>query len=433
MNTMTYDEACEYMSGLGARGIKPGLETIESLLNALGNPQDNLKFIHVAGTNGKGSVSNFIYEILREEGYKVGVYSSPAVFNPLEIIKVNGRNISKADYAELVDIISKCNDMCATRFEVETALAFMFFNNEMCDYVVLETGMGGLLDATNIVKTTIVSVLTAIGMDHMQYLGNDLHSIALNKAGIIKEKSHVVYINDEEEVEAAIIKTCENKSASFIKVDTGSIRKVKHNITGSSFSYKGNEYTISLKGTYQIYNACIAIDVANCLNSHGHEVNVKSIYKGLKKANIKGRFEIISAKPYIVLDGAHNIPAAIALKESLNTYFTKKKYIYIMGMFRDKDTEEVINLMAPMAEHIITVTLPNRERSLTAYELADKVCRVNPMVTSADSIYEACELASLMAGSGKNMCIVAFGSLSHLSIVREYYSLRKPGGKETKV
>lgn len=428
---MKYEEACEYMDSLNTRGIKPGLETMQSLLKALNNPEHKLKFIHIAGTNGKGSVAMFIYEILRAQGYRTGLYSSPQVFNPLEIIRINGRNISKADYSELVETVAGVNSMGATRFEVETAIAFLYFAQKECDYVVLETGMGGSLDATNVVTNTIMSVITSVGMDHVQFLGNSLRSIALNKAGIIKENSKVVYINSNDDAEKAITETSESKNTECRKVETSRISRIKYGAGATSFSYKGIDASIKMAGVYQVFNASLAIEAAKWLSEAGTLITDKAIIKGLNTAVNPGRFEIIHKKPYIVLDGAHNVPAAQVLRESLSIYFTKQKYIYIMGMFRDKNTDEVISMMAPLAKHIITVTLPNRERSLSAYELAAKVSEVNPMVTSADSIYEACELAGLMAD--KDTCIVVFGSLSHLSSAKEYYSMKKPCGKDTKV
>lgn len=428
---MTYEEAVDYLENLGKKGIKPGLDSIRSLCNALDNPQDKLKCIHIAGTNGKGSTALFIYEILRAAGYKVGIYSSPAVFEPLEIIRVNGRNISKADYAELIGKISESNCYGCTRFEVETTLAFLYFAEKECDYVVLETGMGGLLDATNVVTHTIVSVISSVGMDHMQFLGDTLKKIAVNKAGIIKDNSKVVYINHGDDAERVILETAKEHGCEVKFADVSDVSKCKFGGTGTSFSYKGIDAKINMLGRYQVKNACLAIEVAKWLSEEATMVNDKAIEKGLVKAFNQGRFEVMSTKPSVILDGAHNVPAAGELKESLQTYFTKKKYIYIMGMFRDKDVSEVIDIMAPMASQIITVTLPNKERSLSSYELAGEISRVNGMVTSADSIYEACELAALLAD--KDTCIVAFGSLSHLSAIKDYFLKKQPKGKETKV
>lgn len=425
---MTFDEASEYMLSLNKRGIKPGLEGIRSLLDALGAIDNNLKFIHVAGTNGKGSTSLFIAKILQAEGYRVGIYSSPFVFNPLEIIKVNGRNISKSDYARLTDVVAKANTMGCTRFEVETALAMLLFFEKECDYVVLETGMGGLLDATNTVSTTIASVISSIGMDHMQFLGDSIDKIAFNKAGIIKESSICVTTVQDEAAMKVIKKACDDKNASLYISEYSLAKNVKFKLSETSFDYKGfKRLSVSLMGVYQIKNAALAIDTVLALRENGIKISDPAIRKGLKAATIEGRFEIISNKPLFVIDGAHNEPAARVLKESIQTYFTKRRFVYIMGMFKDKASMDVIKLMASDADAIITVTLPNKERSLSAYELAEAIREYNPMVTTADSIYEAVEMAMLMADT--NSVIVGFGSLSHLNDIKKAVKTINEGSK----
>lgn len=425
---MTFDEASEYMESLNKRGIKPGLEGIRSLLDALGAPDFNLKFIQVAGTNGKGSTSQFVSKILQAQGYKVGVYSSPSVFNPLEIIKVNGRNISKADYARLTDIIFKANTMGCTRFEVETALAMLLFSEKECDYVVLEAGMGGLLDATNVVSTTIASVISSIGMDHMQFLGDTIDKIAFNKAGIVKSASLCITTLQDETAMKVIKKACDDKKTSLYISDYSLAKNVKFRIGETIFDYKNfKKLSIRLMGVYQIKNAALAVDTALALRESGIDISDSSIRKGLKEATVEGRFEMISNKPIFVIDGAHNEPAAIVLKESLQTYFTKRRFVYIMGMFKDKASETVIKLMAKDADAVITVTLPNKERSLTAYELAKAIEEYNPMVTTADSIYEAVEMAMLMADA--NTVIVGFGSLSHLNDIKKAVKTINEGSK----
>lgn len=414
---MTYEEASEYMLNLNKRGIKPGLEGIRALCDAIGAPDSKLKFIQVAGTNGKGSTSLFIAKILQASGLRVGVYASPYVFNPLEIIRINGKNISKADYSRLTEQVKNANTMGCTRFEVETALAFLYFHEKNCDIVVLEAGMGGLLDATNTVSTTITSVITSIGIDHCQFLGDTIDKIAFNKAGIIKENSICVSTLQCEEADNVLRKEALSKKSQYIVSDYNKVKNVKFKLNETTFDYLDfKKLKISLMGTYQIKNATLAIDTSLTLRSLGYNISDKAIRNGLLTAKEEGRFEMIKDKPVIILDGAHNEPAALVLKESLQTYFTKQRFIYIMGMFRDKATNDVVKLMAKDADAIITVTLPNRERSLSAVELANIVSEYNPMVTTADSIYEAVEMATLM--SDKNAVIVGFGSLSHLEQIK---------------
>ena len=410
---MTYKESLEYMTGLNKRGIHPGVEGIKLLCEALQNPFGESEYIHVVGTNGKGSTTVFLSEILRSSGKRVGVFSSPAVFNERETIKVNGRAISQDDYARLVDIISAKNTMGCTAFEVETVLALMFFKEKKCDYVILEAGMGGELDATNVIPDSKMTVITAIGFDHKQYLGNTLFDIANTKAGVIKPDSIAVSTKQDEEAYKAIVERAKKVNANLSESDYTLASKIKFKSDVTTFNYKDfKDIEISLKGTFQVQNACLAIDAATALG-----ISPKFILKGLKASKEEGRFDKISEKPDVYLDGAHNPPAAIRLKESIETYFTKKKIIYIMGMLKDKDVQSFAEITAPLADCIFTVATPKRERSMSSFELADIVRGTNQMVTAMDSIDEAVEIALSMAD--KDTVIIALGSLSHLSAVKE--------------
>ncbi|MBQ3889971.1 MAG: bifunctional folylpolyglutamate synthase/dihydrofolate synthase, partial [Lachnospiraceae bacterium] len=343
---MTYKESLEYMSSLNKRGIHPGVEGIKLLCESLDNPFGKSEYIHVVGTNGKGSTTVFLSEILIAAGFKVGVFSSPAVFNERETIKVNRRPISQADYARLVDIISSKNTMGCTAFEVETALALMYFKERNCDYIILEAGMGGELDATNVIPNSKMTVITAIGFDHKQYLGNTLFDIANTKAGVIKPDSICVFTKQSEEAYKAIEERAKKVNANLLESDYLLAEKQKYKSDATFFNYKDlKNIEISLLGTFQVQNACLSIDAAKALG-----ILDKYIYKGLKSAKEEGRFDKISDKPLFYLDGAHNPPAAVRLKESIETYFTKKKIIYIMGMLKDKDVESFAETMAPLAD-----------------------------------------------------------------------------------
>lgn len=415
---MKFEEALELMEQLNKRGIHEGLEGIKKLTDALGNPEKGQSFIHVTGTNGKGSTSLFIAEILRAAGYKVGVYSSPKVFSETEIIKVNGRAISKADYAGLVEKVIAVNEFSCTRFEVETAMALCYFKEKKVDITIMEVGMGGLLDATNIIPAPLACVFTPISMDHSDYLGSTLSEIALNKAGIIKEGSTVISAPQAPEI-VKVLKDTALRNGSILDVIPEEIKaSYRTNIT--TFDFDGYKtLKIKMQGINQVSNAALAIRVIRDLSVKGIKASEAAIRKGLSNAFMEGRFEIIKAsKNIFVLDGAHNPGAAGVLSANIDTYFPEKKLILIMGMFRDKDCEEVIRILAPKASFIITVTLPNKTRSLSAFELANIILPVNQMVTSADGIEEAVEIAKLVASQNKDTAILACGSLSHLGKIK---------------
>ena len=418
---MKFDEALERLTQLNKRGIHPGLEGIEKLLKALDNPERGLKVVHVVGTNGKGSTALFISEMLKASGMRCGLYSSPAVFDEREIIKVNGRVISKADYASLVEEVCDLNTFGCTRFEVETAMAFRYFRDKGCDIAVIEAGMGGLMDATNVVTDTVAAVITPIGMDHRDYLGETVTEIATQKAGVIKPGCVVVSAPQLPEVADVLKAKAAKVGASYAAVDDSMLGKVKLGLNKTTFTYKNlSGLEINLRGNYQVVNACVAVEAAEALS-----LAEKAVRKGLSEARESGRFEKICDKPLFYIDGAHNEPASLALRECIKTYFTKKKIIYIMGMLRDKDIISVIKNTVDLAECVFTVATPNAARTLSAYELADSVREFNKVVTSVDSVEEAVEMAFMMASQDKDTVILAFGSLSHLKRIRDAVDNRK--------
>lgn len=414
---MTYSDACDYMENLNKRGIHPGLKGIGLLLDACNNPEKDLKVIHVVGTNGKGSTSMFLAEILRAAGYKVGLFSSPSVFSEREIIKINNREISKDSYAALTEQLQAANTMECTRFEIETAMAFLYFKEKKCDVVVFEAGMGGLNDATNIAPNSLAGVFCPIGLDHTDYLGDTIEKIAENKAGVIKNGAITVSAPQEPSVEAIIRNRAEEKETPVIFSSLNEIRNVKFKLSGTTFDYKEyKKISLNLLGTYQPLNAVTALETALMLREKGYKITENNIRKGLETARISGRFEKISDKPLIYIDGAHNPHASLKLRESIETYFTKKKIVYIMGMLKDKDCECVVKNTVDKASAVFTVATPNKARTLSSFELAEIVRKYNPMVSSMDSVEEALEMAGLMAD--KDTVIIVFGSLSHLAKVK---------------
>ncbi len=416
---MTYEEVTEYIDSLQSYGIVPGLGNITNLCEKLGNPQEELRFVHIAGTNGKGSTLAFVSTILKEAGYRVGRYISPTIFEYRERIQINGRMITKKDLCRLVNVVkAACERLMEegkphpTPFEVETALGFLYFKEKECDLVVLETGLGGEEDATNLIQNTVVAVLASVSMDHMAVLGKTLPEIARQKAGIIKPGCRVVSTQQQEEVSAVFEEKCKKLHVPLTIADGSKATRVKSTLEKQRFSYaQYKDAEISLIGRYQIDNAVLAVETIEALKLCGYPVSEKAVCGGLKNAAWRGRFELLSKKPLFLADGAHNRDGAAKLVQSIEFYFTNKKILYIMGMLRDKEQEEIIKKTAPYANQILTVPTKGA-RGTASYELACEVNRYHDKVTALDSVQEAVELSFLLAD--KETVIIAFGSLSFL-------------------
>lgn len=432
---MNYKQAMEYMDETAKYGSVPGLTNIINLCKKLGNPQNDLKFVHIAGTNGKGSTLAYISTVLKEAGYRVGRYVSPTIFEYRERIQVNERMISKdALCRHLENIQAAIAELEAegqphpTPFEIETALGFLYFKEKKCDIVVLETGLGGTLDATNLITTTIVSVIASVSMDHMAFLGDTLAEIAENKAGILKNGIPVVTMEQKPEAMQVIERKAKELHCELTVALETEASKIRYGVEKQKFDYK--EYKgleIGLAGKCQIANAVLAVEVLRVLAKNGFPIKEQALRDGLKKTVWRGRFSVIAKKPLFIVDGAHNEDAAIKLADSIRFYFTNKKIIYIMGILKDKEYEKIIANTAPYAEQIITVTTPKNPRALPAYELAKAVKDYHPNVTAVDSLQEAVEMSYLLAD--KDSVIIAFGSLSYLGelieIVENRHTIRR--------
>jgi len=413
-------EVAEFIEKISHMGIVPGLDSVRELCARLGHPQKNLKFVHIAGTNGKGSTSAYLASVLKCGGYRVGKYISPVLFEYRERIQVNDRKITKEELGRNMERLKKvCDEMVAeglphpTAFEVETVLGFLYFLEKKCDVVVLETGMGGLLDATNVVETTDVAVLASISMDHMKYLGNTLGKIAEQKAGILKPGCDVVTVRQEPEVMEVIAKKAEELGCPLMIADAEKAEHVHYGLEKQWFDYgELKKLSISLAGQYQIENAVLALETLKVLEKKGFPVAEQKLRKGFLEAKWPGRFTIIGRNPWFVVDGAHNEDAAKRLVQSVEFYFTNRRIIYIMGVLGDKDYEKIIALTHSLAAQIITVATPGNSRALPSCQLAQEVAKVHRNVTAADSLEEAVEMGYLLAG--KEDVILAFGSLSFL-------------------
>ena len=432
---MKYEEVLEYLQEkVNPSGIVLGLDTMRELCKRIGNPERDLKIIHVAGTNGKGSVSSFLAAALQENGYRVGRYISPSVLDYREKIQVNGIYIPKTKVAEYLERLFEVarqmqNDGYAhpTTFELETAMAFLYLRDKKCDFSIIEVGMGGLEDATNVIPAPLLCILTSISPDHLGMIGNTLEEIAATKAGIIKDGCAVVSAPQRESVKQVIQKACEalkNVRISFVERDK--IQNKKKN-TGCKFSYGAYKNTeLSMSGIFQPENAATALEALDALIASGVKLKEDKIRAGLLKTKWPGRFEILGKKPVVIADGAHNPDAVSRLMESLDNYFTNRPIIYIMGVLKDKAVEEIVRISVPKADCVITLTPPNPQRCMRAFDLAQIVREYNPNVSAADSVEEALEEACLFAG--KDGVVLAFGSLSYLGRLREAYEVYEKKG-----
>lgn len=422
---MTYKEARVYLDEVSKYGSVLGLDTIQNLLRELHNPQDGLKFIHIAGTNGKGSVLAYTSTILSEAGYRTGRYVSPTVISYLERIQIDGRWIQEEDFAELVEEVQRAiarmeahGETVPTVFEVETAVAFLYFKKKNCDIVVLETGLGGSLDATNIVKNTLIAAFASISRDHMGFLGDTLPEIAENKAGIIKPGCTVITAEQKPDVMRILKERAQQLRCPVISADMSQAVILEAGYKGQTFSYKDMEaISIRMAGRYQIGNALTALEIILAVRKLGYSVSKEALSSGFKKTVWPGRFSCVCEEPVFIVDGAHNEDAARVLRESVEQYFQGRRLIYIMGVFRDKEYDKISKIMGPLADKIYTVELPDEKRTLDASSLKRALDPYCKDVDAVGDIRNAVNLA--FEEAKKEDVILAFGSLSYLGQVMQ--------------
>lgn len=418
---MLYEEARVYLDHVSKYGSVLGLESIKSLLGELANPQNDLKFIHIAGTNGKGSILAELSEILTSAGYRVGRYCSPTVLDYLERFQIDGLEMKKEDYARLTEQVKQAAERGMqkggrqpTAFEIETAIAFLYFKEKRCDYVVLETGLGGKEDATNVIEHPLLSVFASISMDHMACLGNTLEEIALQKAGIIKPGAAVVTGPQSECVMEVLEKTAHEKGCICYLAEPVKVRKSDWN--GQAFLWKGKTYFLPLLGRFQLENVAVVLQAVECLRTYGIEIPDAAIKEGLSRVQWPGRFQALRyGDTKIILDGAHNAQAALRLKENIEAYLTGQEIVAITGIFRDKDYGSMVQTLAPHFSYVYTIDLPNRERTLHRQQLQKAWKDAGVSAESVDNISKALELAIKRAG--ERGVVLVCGSLSYLGEV----------------
>lgn len=424
---MKYEEAMKYITEVGNFGSNYGLERTYKLLEYLGNPERDLKLIHIAGTNGKGSTTSMITEILMGEGYKVGMYTSPFIEEFEERIQINRNNIPKETLAILMDEIKVAVDKVIeagynhpTEFEIITVLMLLYFKKENIDFGVIEVGLGGTLDSTNVIKP-IIQVITSISFDHTNLLGNTLEEIAREKAGIIKKGIPTVIYPQQEEVLKVIKNKCFEMDSELYIANNENL-KFK-NIVNLDKPYQLLKYNneidilLPLLGEHQIINLSVAMQAIEVLNNKNIiDISIANIVKSIKNVSWKGRLEVLSNNPYVVIDGAHNIQGIETLSRNIKKYFKYENLYLILGILADKDVEEMIKIITPMAKKVYAVT-PNSIRGELAESLKDEVIKFNKNCKAFDK-YEEAYLEALKDASEKDL-ILASGSLYMIGDMRK--------------
>ncbi|WP_077390890.1 bifunctional folylpolyglutamate synthase/dihydrofolate synthase [Mobilibacterium timonense] len=417
---MTYDEALDFLNAPKYSETRPGLGPVTELMHRLGDPQDELRYVHITGTNGKGSTSAFVERALREAGYKTGLYTSPYIQNFTERIQVSGKEIPRQELADITEKVKAASlSMLAdgmkepTIFEMVTAVAFIYFYRMKCDIVVLEVGMGGRLDATNIVPRPEVSVITGVAMDHMEFLGDTIADIAFEKAGIIRDGGVTVTASLVPEAMNVIRKTAEEKNSTLVEADLTGIRMLESGLDGQSYVFQGQKISISKLGKYQVRNSALAYTVLEQMKTRWPLLTEDAILKGLEKATWMGRLELLRKDPPFLIDGAHNTDGVMALVESLKDLFPGEKFRFVTGVLKDKDYQAMMSLTEDIAVEYFTVT-PDSPRALPAEDLRDLLEKDGQKACSFVSLKEA----TFEAWRSEDLKTVAFGSLYYIGALR---------------
>lgn len=409
---MTYNEALQYIHSICWKGSKLGLDRTRELLGKLGNPEKQLKFIHIAGTNGKGSCAAMLSSILEEAGYHTGLYTSPFINRFNERMQIDHQCIPDDELAELTEYIRPFADGMEdspTEFELITALAMVYFARHKCDIVVLEVGMGGELDSTNIIDVPEAAVIMAMGLDHVKELGPTMADIARAKAGIIKEGGDVVIYGGNPEADPVFEEVCAQRSAKLHKADFSAIVPGPFGLDGQSFSYGAwKDLQIPLVGVYQMRNAAVVLETVQVLRGKGWHISDAAVASGLKNTRWPARFEVLRRDPVFIVDGGHNPHGIRATAESLQRLFPGKKFTFVTGVMADKDVESILGLIVPLADQFFTVR-PDNPRAMSAEELADRIRAMGAKATPCESV--AAGVARAVEAEGKDGVACALGSL----------------------
>ncbi len=416
---MNAQEAIEYIHSFFWKGSIPGLSRTQELLRRLGNPEKKLKFVHIAGTNGKGSTAAMTASILQKAGYRVGLYTSPYIYRFNERIQVNGVQIPDKEVAAVTEYVKQHAEVMEekpTEFELVTAIGFEYFARQNCDIVVLEVGMGGALDSTNVIDTPEVAVITNIGLDHTDYLGDTVEKIAETKAGIFKEGGNAVVYRGTEGVEAVFERVCAERNVSLKKADFGTLVRKSHNLEGQVFDCGARkDLFLPLLGDHQLHNASVVLSIADTLIEKGWNITEQNIRDGIRDVSWPGRFDIVGRDPLFIIDGGHNPQCIDVLVTNIRDYLAGRKIIALTGVLADKDYGEMYRPMMPYIQEFVCITPPN-PRKLEAGELAVHLERVGAKATACETIAQGVKTA--VEKAGKDGVVLCFGSLYTIGDIR---------------
>ena len=417
---MNVTEALTYIHSVCWKGSIPGLSRTKELLARMGNPEKRLRFVHIAGTNGKGSTAAMIASVLQKAGYRTGLYTSPYLFRFHERMKVNGEDITDGELAEITQWVkphAEAMEDHPTEFELVTAIAMEYFARQRCDIVVLEVGMGGEWDSTNVIDPPEAAVICNLGLDHTEVLGDTLEKIARAKAGIIKPGCPVVLYRNIPSVEAVFEAACRERGAELYKVDFQALHAGAHSFMGQTFDFGARTgLQIPLLGAHQLCNAAVAVTAVDCLIRRGWRISEENIRQGLRDVTWPGRFELLRRSPDFIVDGGHNPQCLEALAQNVRDYLAGRDITALTCVMADKDYTHMYATMAPLVSRFVTVT-PDNPRAMAAEKLREILLPFGKPVTACASVAEGVEQAIRQAG--EQGLVLAFGSLYLVGDVRK--------------
>ncbi len=415
---MTKEEAIAYIEGSGWSKTRLGLSRTRELLGKLGDPQKELKFIHVTGSNGKGSTCAMLDAVLRRAGYRTGLYTSPYLQEFCERIRVDGENIPGDDLARVTERVraaAETMDDHPSQFELVTAAGMLYFAERRCDIVVLEVGMGGELDSTNVIDCPEVAVITNIGLEHTEYLGNTLEEIARTKSGIIKTGCSAVCYDGASAVTAVVEEVCRARNVPLRRVDMAKLTLLDSSLSGQIFLWGGEEYRLALLGRHQLHNVSAALETIEALRARGWEVPTRAVREGLAGVKWPARFEILRRRPLVIVDGGHNPQCAQAFAESFSELLPDKKAAFLLGVLADKDYPRMVESLLPLADEFVCLT-PLSERALAAEALAEYLTARGAKARACADV--ASGVRAVLDAAGEDGTVAAFGSLYLVGAIR---------------